>query len=114
MIKLIPVRFHKYYYSASCLLLLVGCKTAQQNVIQHNYIAGEKNKGDLFYNTLLDVSIDIPENVSYEDLSKINISTLRKRIGNYKDISAAKAILSYKTNQNGSKNYTKRSESLLC
>jgi len=100
MIKLIPVRFHKYYYSASCFLLLVGCKTAQQNVIQHNYIAGEKNKGDLFYNTLLDVSIDIPENVSYEDLSKINISTLRKRIGNYKDISAAKAILSYKTNQN--------------
>ncbi|CAI2768277.1 hypothetical protein [Flavobacterium collinsii] len=100
MIKLIPVRFQKSYCSASCFLALIGCKPTHQNLVQHNYIVGERNKGDLFYNSLLDVSIDIPENVSYEDLSKLNKSTLRKSIGDFKDISSAKAILSYKTNQN--------------
>lgn len=100
MIKLIPFRFQKYYCSASCFLVFAACKTTNQDVIQHNYIAGEKNKGDLFYNNLLDVSIDIPQNVTYEDLSKIHKNTLRKRIGDYKDLSSAQAILSYKTDQN--------------
>lgn len=100
MIKLIPSRFRIYCYSASCFLVFTGCKTIDQDVIQHNFIVGERNKGDLFYNNLLDVSIEIPKGVVYDDLSKIKKSALQKRIGNSKDVTAAHLFLSYKTDQN--------------
>ncbi|OXB21836.1 hypothetical protein B0A80_15955 [Flavobacterium tructae] len=100
MIKLIPSRFRIYCYSASCFLVFTGCKTIDQDVIQHNFIVGERNKGDLFYNNLLDVSIEIPKGVVYDDLSKIKKSALQKRIGNSKDVTAAHLFLRYKTDQN--------------
>ncbi|WP_264530214.1 hypothetical protein [Flavobacterium sp. N502540] len=100
MIQLIPSKFRIYCYSASCFLVFTGCKTIDQDVIQHNFIVGERNKGDLFYNNLLDVSIEIPKGVAYDDLSKIKKSALQKRIGNSKDVTAAHLFLSYKTDQN--------------
>lgn len=100
MRKLIPVRFEKYYFLATCFLILTGCKSLPQDVIQHNYVFGEKNNGDLFYNDLLDVSIDIPGNVTYEDLSQVKKSEVKKKIGSFKGISADQILLSFKTDQN--------------
>lgn len=98
--RTIQINFIKYYFSAACFLLLIGCKTINQDVIKHNYIVGERNYGDLFYNDSLDVSIDILGNVAYEDLSKVKKNDLKKRIKGFKDVSVDNLILSFKTDQN--------------
>lgn len=98
--RTIQIKFIKYYFAAACFLLLFGCKTINQDVIKHNYIVGERNYGDLFYNDSLDVSIDILGNATYEDLSKVKKNDLKKRIKNFKDVSADNLILSLKTDQN--------------
>jgi hypothetical protein len=98
--KIIQIRFGKYYISATCFFILFGCKAIAQDVIKHNYIAGERNYGDLFYNDLLDVSIDVLGNVTYEDVSKVKKNNLKKRIGNFKGVAIDNLMLSFKTDQN--------------
>lgn len=100
MFKKNQINFKKSYFFVACFLTLFGCKTVNQDIIKHNYMAGEGNYGDLFYNDLIDVSIDILGNVTYNDLSKVKNIKLKKEIRTIKNVSIKNLILSCKVDQN--------------
>ncbi|MCD9576275.1 hypothetical protein [Flavobacterium soyae] len=86
----------KFFILIFFLFLIMGCKTIKQEILSHNYIVGEKNKGDLFYNDSIDVSIDFLENTIYDDLSKIKRSSFKSELRGIKEVSVDNLILSSK------------------
>ncbi|KAF2516655.1 hypothetical protein [Flavobacterium foetidum] len=100
MSKKKQINLIRYYFSAACFLALFGCKTANQDITKHNYVVGESNYGDLLYNDLIDVSIDILGNVTYNDFSKLRSIKLKKEIRAVRNVSIKNLIVSCKADQN--------------
>ncbi|WP_291151229.1 hypothetical protein [Flavobacterium sp. UBA7680] len=90
----------KFFILIIFLFLIMGCKTIKQEIISHNYIIGEKNKGDLFYNNSIDVSIDFLGNTIYDDLSKVKKSELKNELRDIKEVSVDNLILHSKKTDN--------------
>lgn len=82
-----------------------SCKTIKNDIVQHNFITGEKDQPDIFYNDLIDVSIDFLGNAGFEDLSKINSKKIEKKLQGIKGVSANNLIVSCQPNEKYSMYY---------
>ncbi|MET3026038.1 hypothetical protein ABXT06_05125 [Flavobacterium sp. UW10123] len=89
----------KFLFFINCVLLFSGCRSIKQEVINHNYFQGVKNKGDIFYNDSIDISIDFSKNTIYEDLTKIRISKLKSELTGIRDVCLDNLIVASKTNE---------------
>jgi hypothetical protein len=98
-------KFTEFFLFFFVFFLVVGCKPIKQEIIKHNYIVGEKNKGEIFYNNTIDISIDLLENNIYDDLAKVSRSKIKSELIGIKEISVNNLILSYQKANNDFKTY---------
>lgn len=97
--------FYSFYIVLFILFIILGCKSTKNDIVRHNYITGEKNQPDIFYNDSIDVSIDFLGNAGFEDLSKQNIKRIKNELHNIKEINAKNLIVSCRPNEKYSMYY---------
>lgn len=97
--------YYSLYIMAFVAFTIFSCKPIKNDIVKHNFITGEKDQPDIFYNDSIDVSIDFLGNAGFEDLSEINRKKIEKKLHNIKGISVNNLIVSCQPNEKYSMYY---------
>lgn len=96
--------FFRYILILS-LFAIIACKSAKNEIVDHNFILSERNQPDILYNDLIDVSIDFSANAGYQDLTQENRKKIKKELAGIKEISTNNLFINCRPNEKFSMYY---------